>query len=70
MIENISGQYQSRRLVTERKGVRVITTALGVELAEQIARGQYAQAWQARFGFPAPVELLDRWWPLPVGSAP
>lgn len=70
LIESISGPYPSRALVTERNGVRVLTTFIEVGHANQHARRQYAAMWQAKFGFPAPVELLDRWWPLPVGSAP
>jgi hypothetical protein len=66
-----TGRYQHQReLVTERNGVRVLTTFIEVGTAMQHARRQYAAMWQAKFGFPAPVELLDRWWPVPVGSAP
>lgn len=46
--------------------VRVLeNTAAGVAViaANIRARHAYEMAWAARFHFPCPTELLDRWWP-------
>lgn len=46
--------------------VRVLANTIGgvdVLGANLRARHAYAMAWAARFHFPVPVELLDRWWP-------
>lgn len=46
--------------------VRVLeNTAAGVAViaANSRARHKYEMAWAARFHFPCPQELLDRWWP-------
>ena len=46
--------------------VRVLPNTIGgvdVIGANLRARHAYEMAWAARFHFPAPVELLDRWWP-------
>jgi hypothetical protein len=47
----------------EDKNMRVLNTPEGVAGARKMARAAYASGWKAKFGFPVPQELLDRWWP-------
>jgi hypothetical protein len=43
--------------------IRILRTQEEVDEAQGAARRSYAARWRAFFGFPAPQELLDRWWP-------
>jgi hypothetical protein len=48
----------------ERESVHVLTTPEDVERYKAAAAKHYAAMWKAKFGFPVPQDLLDRWWPM------
>lgn len=76
LIQSIKGLTQRERddfmeaigapVIEPTGNVRVLPNTIGsVDLigANLRARHDYSLRWLAQFHFPAPVELLDRWWP-------
>jgi hypothetical protein len=45
-------------------GVKILETDAEVRASYIRSRSEYGNRWKAQFGFPVPVELLDRWWPI------